>query len=261
MTTPPEAGAGVREWLGDLLEPVFADEPPLGDAIAAVFRRAERQRRRRARIVLAAGAAVVVLTTAIGYALATVLPPTGGTGLGARPTRIPATRPDPAQAVLASALRASGLRIVPHEPARGDGWRQYLVRTASGRPYGLVDVSVYAAPAALCFPVLAEPDACARPEHASKDVEYARYAFDRDVNWQVNEVIARRVPDGRALAVQATGERGTGTAGLGRPPLTARLAARVASDPRLLAAFDAAERCNGPERACPVLQVPVPVPD
>ena len=61
------------------------------------------------------------------------------------------------------------------------------------------------------------------------------------------------------VAVTATGERGTGDAMAGRPPLTASQTASLASNPGLMAAFGADERCNGPDPACPVLTVPVPV--
>jgi hypothetical protein len=254
------AGRSVGLRLGELLEPVFAGEPPIGDAVEAVFRRAERLRRRRSRAVLAVGAAVVVLVTAIGYALTTVLLPTDATRAHGTVTAT-AGRPDAVQAILAPVLRESALLIVPRDPARGDGWRRYVVHAADGRPYGLVEVSVYAAPGRLCFPVLAARNACARPVSATDHVQYVRYAFDRDVNWQVNEAIARRLPDGRTIAVQATGERGTGTAAGGRPPLSALLTARLAVDPHLMAAFGPRERCNGPNPACPVLEVPVPVAD
>jgi hypothetical protein len=256
------AGYSVGARLGELLEPVFADEPPLGDAVDAIFRRAEKLRRRRSRAVFAAGAVVVVLVFLAGYAMTTVLLPAGP----GRPASVPAPvvvvpRPDPVLTVIAPVLRPSGLRIVPRGPGLGVGWRQYLVLTESGRPHGLIEVSTYAAPNGLCFPVLADPGACARPEHVSNVVEYVRYTFDEDVDWQVNEVIARRLADGRTIVVQATGERGTGTANGGRPPLTALLTARFAADPRLLAAFGDRESCNAPDAACPVLRVPVPVAD
>jgi hypothetical protein len=163
-------------------------------------------------------------------------------------------------AVFGSVLGPSHLRIVPREPGRGDGWRQYLVLTESGRPHGLVEVSAYAAPGGLCFPVLADKRACARAERTRDDLEYVRYTFDRDLDWQVNEVITRRLADGRTIVVQATGERGTGTSA-GRPPLSALLTAKTAMDPRLAAAFGARESCNGPAAGCPVLKVPVPVAD
>ena len=151
-------------------------------------------------------------------------------------------------------------RVVPREPSRGEGWRQYTVLGRdSGRPRGLIEVSAYAAADGLCFPVLADPDACARPEHRGDDVEYVRYADDRDVDWQVNQTIARRLSDGRVIAVMATGERGTGDARAGRPPLTGLQTATAAADARLIAAFGADERCNGPDPACPLLNVRVPV--
>ena len=40
-------------------------------------------------------------------------------------------------------------------------------------------------------------------------IEYARYDDDQDVDWQVHQTIARRISDGRTVAVMATGERGT----------------------------------------------------
>lgn len=256
------AGHSVGAQLGELLKPVFADEPPLGDGIEATFRQAERRRRRRSRAVFAAAVVVVVLVFALGYVLTRVLLP----GASDRPAKARATMPaaagvppsDPMKAVFESVLGPSHLRMASREPGRGDGWRQYLVLTESGRPHGLVEVSAYAAPGGLCFPVLADKSACARPERAPDGVEYLRYIFDRDVDWQVNEVITRRLSDGRTIVVQATGERGTGTSA-GRPPLSALLTAKTATDPRLAAAFGALESCNGPAAGCPVLKVPVPV--
>lgn len=244
--------------LGRLLAEALAGEPPIGDGVAAVHRRAAALRRRHLRRVVAAGAAAVVLVSAAGYGLTSAVVPTtvrrGTAASAARPT--PAA--DPVLAVLRPAVPA--LRVVPREPSRGDGWRQYTVLdTASGRRRGLIEISVYAAPGGLCFPVPAHPGACARPERAGADVEYVRYADDRDVDWQVNQVIARRRPDGRVIALMATGERGTGDAAAGRPPLTARQAAGLAADPRLLSAFAPQERCTGGDPACPLLKVPVPV--
>jgi len=119
---------------------------------------------------------------------------------------------------------------------------------------------VYAAPDGLCFPVLADPEACARPDRAGDDVEYVRYADDSDVDWQVHEAIARRRSDGRVVAVMATGERGTGDAVAGRPPLSPAQTAALAADPALMAAFHAEESCNGTDPACPVLKVAVTIP-
>jgi hypothetical protein len=252
------AGYSVGGRLGELLEPVFAGEPPVGDAVAAIFRRAEAARRRRSRWVVAAGIVVVVLVFGLGYGLTTVLLPAPPGPVTTGPVEI-APPSDPVLNVLRPVLSPSRLRIVPREPARGDGWRQYLVLTASGRPHGLIEVSVYAAPEGLCFPVLADKGACARPDRASDDVEYVRYSFDQDQDWQVNQAIARRLSDGRVVVVQATGERGTGTATGGRPPLSAVLTAKTAADPRLAAAFGEGESCDGPDPACPILRVPVHV--
>jgi hypothetical protein len=254
-----EAGQSVGARLGTMLEHVFGHEPPVGDAIDDIFRRADAIRRRRAKIVLGTGSLAVLLITILGYAATTVLLPAAPTQSPAAETVVVRTPADPVLAVLAPMLAPSRLTAGPREPSRGEGWRQYLVRTASGHPHGLVEVSAYAAPNGLCFPVLADRSACGRPERASDTVEYARYAIDRDVDWQVIEVIARRIPDGRVIVVQASGERGTGSAQGGRPPVSGLLAARLAADPRLAAAFDADKACNGPDPACPVLKVPVPI--
>jgi hypothetical protein len=254
-----EAGQSVGARLGTMLEHVFGHEPPVGDAIDDIFRRAEAVRRRRAKTVVVAGSLAVLLIAILGYAATAVLLPAAPTQSPAAETVVVGAPADPVLAVLAPMLAPSRLTAGPREPSRGEGWRQYLVRTASGRPHGLVEVSAYAAPDGLCFPVLADRTACARPERAADTVEYVRYAIDRDVNWQVIEVIARRGSDGRVIVVQASGERGTGSAQGGRPPVSALLAARLAADPRLAAAFDAEKACNGPDPACPVLKVPVPI--
>jgi hypothetical protein len=224
--------------------------------VDGIFRRAERLRRRRARLVLVAGAVVVALTAATGYALTTLSIP-------AAPAHTPAAaappRPDRIRELLTATVRASGLSVVPREPARGTGWRQYLVLTAAGRPHGLIEVSAYTAPEGLCFPVLADRTACARSMTAPANVQYVRYAEDRDPNWQVIEVVARHLADGRTVVVQATGERGTGSRVAGRAPLSPILAAKVAVDPRLAAAFDPQENCNDGDGACPVLRVPMKI--
>jgi hypothetical protein len=253
--SPPVTDAGPR--LATLLAEALAGEPPIGNGVAAVHRRAGALRRRHLRRVVAAGVAAVVLVAAAGYALtAAVVPATARRGAAASAAR-PTPPADPVLAILRPA--APGLRMLPREPARGDGWRQYTVLDrATGRTRGLIEVSVYAAPGGICFPVLADPGACARPERAG-DVEYVRYTDDRDVDWQVHEVIARRLPDGRVVALMATGERGTGDAIAGRPPLTGRQVAGLATDPRLMSAFGAQERCGGGDPACPLLKVPVPV--
>ncbi len=252
------------DTLGDLLDQVLHDEPPIRDGIAAVYRRADAIRRRRLRTVIVAGVSAVLLVAALGYGLTTAIVPgpaeraAAGAAVPA-PDLTPARPVDPVLAVVRTAV-ADGLRVVPREPVRGEGWRQYTVLSRqSGRPRGLIEISVYAAPDGLCFPVLADANACARTERAGDDVEYLRYADDRDVDWQVNQAIARRLSDGRVVAVLATGERGTGEARAGRPPLTGPQAATLASDARLMAAFGAEEKCNGPDPACPLLKVPVPV--
>lgn len=243
--------------LGDLLEQALRTEPPVSDGVAAVYRRAEAIRRRRAGTAVAVAVAGVVLVAALGYALTTMILP-APVQRSAAATARPAARPDPALLAVRGAV-ADTLRVVPREPVRGEGWRQYTVlNRKSGRPRGMVEIAVYTAPDGLCFPVLADPGACARPDRAGNDVEYVRYAQDSDVDWQVHETIARRRSDGRVVAVMATGERGTGDAMAGRPPLSPAQTATLAADPELMAAFGPGESCTGPDPACPVLRVAVP---
>ncbi|MFI5933164.1 hypothetical protein [Actinoplanes sp. NPDC051494] len=243
-----------------VLERACAGEPELGDAVDDIFRRADRLRRRRARSVVLAGLVAVALVVSLGYALTTVLLP------GAKPRSTAAVavaqpRPsgvlDPVLKVLAVPVDAKDLQIVPRPPFSGPGWRQYAVLDAGGAPRGLVEVAVFDAPAGLCLPVLADPTSCAQPDRTASGFDYARYDRTEDQDWQVHEVIARRVVDGRTVAVQATGERGTGDRERGEPPLSTREAAEAATDPHLLDGFGLGERCNTPAPACPVLQVPV----
>lgn len=239
-----------------VLERACAGEPPVGDAVGDIVRRATRMRRRRAGSVLLAGATVVVLVVLLGYALTTVLlpgrkPPSTAAVAMAQPR--PSAVLDPVLAVLSRPVDAKDHRIVPRVPFSGSGWRQYAVLGADGRPRGLVEVSVYDAPAGLCLPVEAEPTSCAKPDTTDSGFEYGRYDDTEDVDWQVRQVIARRVVDGRTVAVQATGERGTGDRDAGKPPLTGREAADAATDPRLLDAFGLGERCNLPAPDCPIL--------
>ncbi len=258
MTTPLDEETGrtpVAPGLGDRLAPALAGEPPIGDAVDEIFRRAERLRRRRARVVLAAGAAVAALTAATGYALTALSIPAAPAHTAAAPAP---PRPDRIRELLAAAVRASGLSVVAREPARGAGWRQYLVRGADGRPHGLIEVSAYTAPEGLCLPVAAGKAACARPMTGPARVQYVRYVEDQDPDWQVVEVVARHLTGGRTVVVQATGERGTGSRSAGRPPLSPLVAARVATDPGLAAAFDPEENCTG-DPSCPVLRVPVTI--
>jgi hypothetical protein len=243
-----------------LLERACVGEPPVGDAVTEIFRRADSLRRRRAATVILAGLAAVAIVILLGYALTTVLlpgakPPTAAVAAVAQPR--PTADLDPVLAVLSRPVDAKGLAIVPRPPAGGIGWRQYAVLSRSGEPRGLIEVAVYDAPAAVCLPVLADPLACARPDTTASGMEYGRYASTGDPDWQINEVIARRVVDGRTLAVQATGERGTGSRTRGAPPLTPHETAAVATNPRLLDAFGLGESCNPPAPACPVLKHPV----
>lgn len=243
----------------DLLERVLDSEPPLPeDSVEAVFGRAEKLRRRRLRLLITAGVAAALGIGAAGYATATTLMPREP-DRGAVASTAPAVEVDPALRAVRAVL-PEGLRGVPREPVRGPGWRQFTVLDRdSGRPRGIVEISAYAAPDGLCFPVLADRDACARPDHYGDDVEFTRYTDESDPDWQSTEVIARRLSDGRVVVVQATGERGTGNARDGRPPLTPAQATVLAADPALASAFDPGESCNGPDPACPVLTVPVPV--
>jgi hypothetical protein len=243
-----------------VLEKACESEPPPGDAVPDINRRADRLRRRRAWRVVLAGLVAVALVVLLGFVLTNVLLP----GHKARSTAavpVPQPRPsavlDPVLSVLAPPVDAKGYRIVPRPPSAGTGWRQYAVLNADGEPRGLVEVAVYDAPAGLCLPVQAEPEACALPDRTRGGIEYARYAETGDVDWQVHEVIARRVVDGRTVAVMATGERGTGSAELGEPPLTTVEVAQAATNRRLPDAFGVGERCNVPAPACPILRVPV----
>jgi hypothetical protein len=246
--------------LTEVLERACASEPPPEDAVPDITRRAVRLRRRRAFRAVLTGLALVALVVLLGYALTTILMP-GQKPPSTAAVAVPQPRPsavlDPALAVLAPLVDAKGYRIVPHEPATGAGWRQYAVSNPAGEPRGLVEVAVYDAPAGLCLPVPADPDSCAPPDRTREGIEYAPYAETADPDWQVHEVIARRVVDGRTVAVMATGERGTGSAERGEPPLTTVEAARAATDPRLADAFGVGERCNEPAPACPILRVPV----
>jgi hypothetical protein len=237
-----------------LLEALPEHEPPVGDAVEDIFRRAEAVRRRAIGALLAAAALAVVGIVAAGYVITILLLPATPPRRAAPAAGVPGPA-DPVLEAVRPALRASGLRVVAREPARGNGWRRYRVLAPNGRSRGDIEISAYAAPARLCFPVRGHPGVCARPERTAGGVAYVRYAADTGVNWQINEVIAGW-PDGRVIVVQATGERGTVTAAGGRPPVSALVAARLATDPRIAAGFgaDDQDRCAA---ACPVLAVPV----
>jgi hypothetical protein len=241
-----------------LLGQVLADEPPIGPGVAAVYRQADRRRRGRLQMVLAIGAVAALLIAALGYALTTALVPdsTHRNAVAGHPA--PAPGVDPVLMILRTAA-GRDLRVLPREPSRGAGWRQYTVLSrATGQARGLIEVSVYTAPDGLCFPVPADRTACARPERAGDNIEYARYGTARDVDWQVYQAMARRLSDGRVLAVMATGERGTGDADAGRPPLTPLQTVTLATDAGLISAFGPGESCDGPDPACPLLIVGVP---
>ncbi|MEU4216467.1 hypothetical protein [Actinoplanes sp. NPDC026623] len=246
--------------LTEVLQRACESEPPPGDAAADIVARSERLRRRRAWGVVFAAVVVVVIVVLLGYALTTVLLP-GPKPPSTAAVPVPQPRPssvlDPVLARLAPLIDAKGYEIVPPEPASGSGWRRYVVHDAAGAPRGLVEVVVFDAEAGICLPVLADPAACALPDRTGAGIEYARYADTGDVDWQVNQVIARRVVDGRTVAVMATGERGTGSAEAGRPPLSITEVEQVATDPHLQDAFGVGERCNRPAPACPILRFPV----
>jgi hypothetical protein len=251
--------------LGDMLEHVLAGEPALADEVDAVFRRAAALRRRRTRWLLSAGAVIVGTVVLAGYLLTATLLPDRSAPRAEPPAPapsvvpVPSTIADPVLAVLAPAVDAGHLRIVPRPPQRGFGWRQYSVLTADGRSRGTVEVAVYSRPGALCFPRRDGHTGCAPVDHAPGGVDYVRYNDDTDPDWQVNQTIARRTADGRTVALMATGERDVADAADGRPALSGSQIERMATDQRLMAAFGAPERCDGPPaEACPVFRVPVP---
>lgn len=253
-----------------LLEHVLEGEPGLGDEIEAVFREAARIRRRRTRALLAAGAAAVAVIAGAGFALTTTLisspatpaaAPTVAATVTRSPIPVPSDVADPVLAVLAPVARDRKMHLYPRPPERGDGWRQYSVTDADGRPRGTVQVAVYDIAADMCFPVLAHPNRCAPTEWAPAGVEYVRYDDDHDPEWQVHQTIARRITDGRTLAVMATGERGAGEPAAGKPGLTGAQIEKIATDQRLFDAFGPDERCSGPSAgACPAFRMPVPQP-
>jgi hypothetical protein len=255
--------------LGELLGHVLAGEPALSDEIDAVFRRAETLRRRRTRLLLTAGAAIAATIVIAGYLLTTTLLPAEGTpqvrpaahatAPSAVPVPVPSTIADPVLALVAPVVDAAHLRIVPRPPERGFGWRQYSVLAANGQPRGTIQVAVFARPAGLCFPQRNGKDGCTAADRAGDGVDYVRYGAGTDPDWQVNQVIARRAGDGRTVALMATGERDVTDPADATPPLSGSQAERLATDPRLLAAFGSREGCDGAaSNACPVFKVPVP---
>jgi hypothetical protein len=257
--------------LGEMLERALVGEPAPADEVAAVFRRADALRRRRVRLVLVAGAVIVGTVALGGYLVTTTLLPVrsspradsaavvrAGSGIGRSAVPVPSAIADPVLAALAPAVDAGHLRIVPRPPQRGFGWRQYSVLTADGKPRGTVGVAVYARPDRFCFPRRDGHTGCASADHAAGGIDYVRYD-DAEPDWQVNQTIARRAADGRTIALMAAGERDVTDPADGRPALSARQIERLATDPRLMAAFGPRERCDGaPAEACPVFRVPVP---
>jgi hypothetical protein len=251
--------------LNRLLEHVLDGEPEIGEEVDEVFRAADRLRRRRTRGLLAAGAGAIAVIAAAGVLLTSTLMPSAGppapTPAPAPPSALtmPSAVADPVLALIAPAV-AGKMHIYPRPPERGNGWRQYSLVGNDGKPRGTLELAVYAVKDDLCFPVQAAPNKCAKTEWAPAGVEYVRYDDDHDLDWQVHQTIARRISDGRTVAVMATGERGTDSAAHGKPGLTAAQVEMVASDKRLFDAFVAGERCSGPSAAaCPAFKVPVPV--
>ena len=252
--------------LNRLLEHVLDGEPEIGDEIDAVFRRADRIRRRRIRMLVAAGVAGTAVIVTTGYALTSTLMPStgGGPPVAAQSSAAPrsSTAADPVLALIAPIVDGRKMHIYPRPPERGSGWRQYSVVDQDGKPRGTVELAVYSVAEDLCFPVRATPGKCARTEWAPAGVEYVRYDDEKDPDWQVHQTIARRISDGRTIALMATGERGDDNAAAGKPGLTGAQIEQVATDPRLFDAFGKGEDCFGPSSgACPAFKVPVPSPN
>ena len=251
--------------LNDLLQHVLQGEPELGDEVDAVFRRADRLRRLRTRALLGAGAAAVAVIAAAGYLLAVTLLPAGTPNVAgsappaAAPSAVatPSATTDQVLPILAPLLAEKDLEIRPRV-AQGDGWRQYSVLDSAGEPRGTVDVAMYHLSEDLCFPVRDAPDDCAHTEWAPRGVEFVRYDDEQDPDWQVHQTIARRISDGRTVAVMATGERNAGGT-RGKPALSGKKVEEVATDQRLFDAFGPDEHCTGrADAACPAFKVPVP---
>ena len=264
--------------LRELLEHVLEGEPAVGDEVDAVFREADRLRRRRTRRVLAAGLGAAALVTAAGYLLTTTLLPRSATpaptGLpapapavsaapsaapsavrsGGTPSPKPSAGGDAVRAVVEPLVKGRSLRLAATE--RGDGWRRWAVTTPDGRSRGTVKIAVYDRPDGLCFPVRADPDACARADRKA-GFAFVRYDDVSDADRQVRQTIARRLSDGRTVTVLAAGERDAG-AEKGKPALTGAQVEQVATDERVFAAFGPDERCDG-AGSCPEFRVEVPV--
>jgi hypothetical protein len=238
--------------LNRLLEHVLEGEPPLGDEVDAVFRRADRLRRRRAHLVLAAGAATAGLIVGLGYVLTTTLlpaPPATTTATTApaivvtvrppTPSERPAPTPSRADGVLQviePLLTSRRLTVVPGSARRGDGWRRYEIADSGGRGRGTIEVAVFDVRKKWCFPVAADAEACARPDRAS-GLEFVRYDDVSDPDRPVRRTIAHRLGDGRTVGVVAAGTRRE------KPALSGAQVEQVATDERIFDAFRKAENC------------------
>ncbi|GAB2592030.1 hypothetical protein Aab01nite_38190 [Paractinoplanes abujensis] len=255
--------------LSQLLEHVLEGEPPAGDEVDAVFRRADRLRRRRTQGILGAGAVTAAIIVALGYVLtSTLLAPRPATikavpatpGLGAvSPPLVPSQAPVPGPSapdgvleVIEPLVEGRELRVVPGSAERGDGWRRYEVAEPDGRSRGTVEVAVFDVRKKWCFPVAADPDECARPDRAA-GLEFVRYDDVSDADRQVRQTIAHRLDDGRTVAVMALGKRDAG-AQRGKPGLTGAQVEQVATDERVFDAFGRKEDCG---KGCPDFNTPV----
>jgi hypothetical protein len=261
--------------LSRLLEHVLDGEPAIGGEIDEIFRRADRLRRRRVQALIGVALAVVVVLAAAGYALTSTLLPTADKAPAEAPQAtarvssaplpstaadpLPSTAVDPVLGLLAPIVDGRKERVYPRPPERGNGWRQYSVTDQDGTPRGTVAVAVYATGQNVCFPALTAPHKCAKVEWAPAGVEYVRYDDEQDPDWQVHQTIARRISDGRTIALMATGERGGDNVAAGRPGLTGAQVEQLATERRLFDAFGTDEDCFGPSSgACPAFKVPVP---
>ncbi|MDY7086382.1 MAG: hypothetical protein SYR96_14880 [Actinomycetota bacterium] len=244
--------------LSRLLEHVLEGEPPIGDEVDAVFRQADRLRRRRTRAVLALGAATAGLIAVLGYVLTSTLlapppapieQPSQAPVLTAEPSPAPADR---VRDVIEPLVEGRELRVRPGQPERGDGWRRYEITDSDGRSRGVVQVAAFDVRKKWCFPVAADPGECARPDRAG-GLEFVRYDDVDDPDRQVRQTIARRLDDGRTVAVMAAGKQDAG-AERGRPALTGAQVEQVATDERVFEAFGPGEDCD---KGCPDFETPV----
>lgn len=304
--------------LGELLDRVVAEEPPPHVTVDEVYGHAHRLRRRRLHTAVAAGVGTVVLVALAGYAVTSALSagygpsavreaPSVTRSSGTAPSGTSASRApgspstvtsavsasvssagmDPVLMIAASAAGAEGHRVVPVGSWHGVGWRRYAVRDKAGRSRGTVEVTVYTAPAGLCFPpATSQQRSCAKAV-SSGGVDYVPYpdvqAFGEpdsgdggvggdgggpgpggwrsgdsgDGSRRVNQVIARRPSDGWAVAVVAAGPAQRDA----RAPLSIDEVVRMATDPRLPESFGPDEWCGRPDPACPAPPVPLPTDD